>query len=539
MAKKYYGSISNRRVPFIILLLTVVIALYAEDGGIPEPAASPAEDGTKFSINIGVHSNFDGSGAVYFENGEVYGGFDEWVNAHINGDIGEYISYSFSIGVSLLAANRPYLGKYQTNVDSQDSFDVYGAPLGYFPYTYRSQWDGFVFPITALNAAGPSGWPDNLSIGFSLLCEISGSAFNDALTWSLGRRNREIAGMVEGGSLVLNKFAQPFFGIELSFSPFPWFGVSSLVGMLEYFDSQGIQESSKTFQNAFSVSMVEFNYLNYFHIDVGATAVWPKRFELGYLFPLLSPLLYQNNIGDFDNIGLFGSVKLQKPGLGFLWASLFIDEINFEKDFFTLDREMYALQAGMRVSLPILAFTSLVISYTKIEPYCYTHHKTNVPWYNAPMEEASMNHGYGLGYYLPPNSDELKVLFQTMLNISTTLNAQFQMIRHGADYGTRAVDGSSYLSELGGDRSENPMLRKFFLHDGAYQWFYILKAGVKHKLRNLPLELSLESGIVFSYWTDINASPNDGSSHPFQITDNVNYPKRTGIIAHIGIKIFP
>jgi hypothetical protein len=255
--------------------------------------------------------------------------------------------------------------------------------------------------------------------------------------------------------------------------------------------------------------------------------IWPKRFELGYLFPLTFPLLYQNNIGDFDNLALFGNIKLQYSELGFLWFSLFIDEINFEKDFFHLDRQMYAFQTGLRCLIPFITFASLTASYTKIEPYCYTHQKIKVPWYDNPMEQAYTNHGYGLGYYLPPNSDEIKIVFEAMPTFYTSYNVQFQFIHHGAEYGDHIVDGSSYASELKeSDRSADPALRKDFLHDGAYQSLIVIKTGVRHSLKKVPFELLLNIGMVFSYWK------NNGI-----ILDNAQYPSRTGIIAETGARI--
>jgi hypothetical protein len=502
-------------------------------------AQNETSGGTKLSAEIGVSSRLNGSGAAYVEQSEFYGGFDTWMDARIRGDAGNAFSYSFEIGVGLLSAKRPYLGTYQYKFDTNETVDIYGSPRSYFPYAYYGGWDGFVFPLGEMNSAGPSGWPDTPSVGFSILCEISGSAFDDTLFWSLGRKRREWAAMVQGSSLVLNEAAQPFFGFELSFQPFRWVGFSSLTGMLEYFNANGIQTSSQTFQNAFSLSSVYFDFPNLFHIDFGTSSVWPKRFELGYLFPLIDKMLYQNNIGDFDNIGFFGNLKLEKSGLGFIWGSFFVDEMNFEKDFFILDREMYAWQFGFNVLLPMLPFASLDLSYTKIEPYCYTHQKTDVPWYAGSMEEAYTNHGYGLGYYLPPNSDEIKLRFQTMLTRGTWVKAQFQMIRHGADYGERAVDGSSYLSELAeSNRSSDPRLRKFFLHDGAYQWAHIIKGSITHSLRKLPIELSLEVGMVFSYWTDIDGIPNDGSSYSYHSIDTEQYPKRTGVIAGMGVRIY-
>jgi hypothetical protein len=323
------------------------------------------------TINLNASLDLNGAGAYYFGQSEFKGGFDTWLKLRVNGNLGSSVSYFTEIGVALLYAEREYLGPGLIKVGSTEKVDVYSYPLGYFPYDYLSSWGGFVFPLTALKSDGPTGWPDTTSIGFNLLGEVSGTALNDVLLWRIGRNYHEAAGIVEGSSLVLNKAAQPFFSADLQLNPLPWLYLYSLTGILEYYNLNGIQTSAETFQNAFSLAMLSVNYRQYIKIDVGSSVIWPKRFELGYLFPLTFPLLYQNNIGDFDNLALFGNIKLQYPGFGFLWFSLFIDEINFEKDFFHLDREMYAFQTGLRCLVPFIPFASLTASYTKIEPYCY------------------------------------------------------------------------------------------------------------------------------------------------------------------------
>jgi hypothetical protein len=539
----------------IFMILIGVYGVSAQDAGIYNDGETGAFDrengryiaeretsgGEKITAEIGVTSEFSASGAYYIENNKLNGAFEEWLGVYVRGYLGAALSYGFELGVAPLYVNYPFLGYYQTNVDDDaNKVPVYGMPPAYFPYAYKGRWDGFVFNTNNLQASGPSGLPEDIAFGFSMLCEISGSAVQDIVHFSAGRKEREFAAMIDGGSLVLNKFAQPFWGIDFTIQPFSWLGLSSVTGILEYFDMSGIQISSKTFQNAFSLTMIEMNHKNYVRFNIGTSSVWPKRFEPAYLFPLIDKMLYQNNIGDFDNIGLFGGIKLQKPGLGYFWTAFFIDEINFEPDFFILDREMYAYQTGVSIALPRLLFGSLNISYTKIEPYCYTHTRLdNTPWYNGiPMEEAYMNHGSGLGYYLPPNSDEIKLKFQYMPFIDTMFHAQFQMIRHGAVTGESAVDGSSHWSELGKNRSENPALRKFFLHDGAYNWSYILKSGAVYKLKNYPVTFSLESGFVISYWTNINGPANNGAAHDYHIIDSNEYPKSTGLITAMSIRVF-
>jgi hypothetical protein len=260
--------------------------------------------------------------------------------------------------------------------------------------------------------------------------------------------------------------------------------------------------------------------------------------------------LYQSNIGDYDNMSLFGNLKLQYPKLGFIWFSLFLDEANFENNFFNLGREMYAIQAGLQYKMSFLPSGLLTLSYTKIEPYCYTHQKTIVPGYSRPMEQAYINHGYGLGYYLPPNSDELKLAAAANAAEQTEVNFQFQMIRHGAEYGEHKVFGSSYYSELQeNDRSTDPRLRKDFLKDGAYQWFFVLKAGGKHSIKGIPaaeklqMEFLLDAGAVFSYW-QLNYSSvferalehKDYANRGRSLNEN-EYPTRYGIIMDAGFRI--
>jgi hypothetical protein len=485
----------------------------------------------KITVDAGLTSALSGSGAYYFDQEEFWGGFDLWLTAHVGGDLGKYVSYYGDIGVALISAERENLGSEKVMVNdpaNTDVADMFSYPLGFFPYSYESSWSGLVFPLKTLDDGEQAAWADSASIGFNLFSEISGAFFNDILQWRVGRNYHEAAGIVEGSSLVLNKAAQPFAGYELQFNPLSGLNIYSLTGGLEFFGREGNKESAEKFQNAFSLTMLSYNFKNYAQIDVGTVAVWPKRFELGYLLPFSLPLLYQNNIGDFDNVSLFGNLKLQYPGLGFLWFSLYVDEMEVRNNFFHLDREMYAFQTGLRWNLPFLNFSTFTVSYTKIEPYCYTHPKTNVPWYGSSMEESYTNHGYGLGYYLPPNSDELKLAFNTIVSEQTSLDVQFQMIRHGADYGSQMVDGSSYLSEMKyKNLTSDSILRKDFLNDGAYQWLYVLKAGSTYKLKNLPIEFSLNAGAVFSYWTLDD-----------KIIDDNEYPSRNGIVADIGVRIF-
>ncbi|MDR2094247.1 MAG: hypothetical protein LBP76_01855 [Treponema sp.] len=517
--------------------------------------------GIKFAGDIGVGLESLSGAGINLSGGDSDWGTDSWISAISNGDIGEHFSWGFTIAGGLLRAPRSELGKHWTYYSGFPTWDdrekkdsqpesyynrevsVYSEPVPFFPYTFRKGWDGVLFGSGGISAGGHKAWPDGFGMGSSIISELDGVLFGDALSLRFGRLRHEWAGMSNGSSLVLNAAAQPFMAVEATFAPIPWFSFSALTGVLEYYNENGIKDSAWTSQNVFSIEQLEFNFKNYFHFDVGSTAVWPKRFELGYIFPINNNFMYQNNLGDFDNLGLFSNLQFQYPGIASLWLSLFIDEIEISsvKRMFELDRHMFAYQAGVKTAIPWLSFTQITLSYTKIEPYTYTHTRIYTPWNNPgtkgdlPMETSYLNNGVGIGYYLPPNSDELLLRFDTMPFTQTKLHFQYQMIRHGAEFGPHQVDGSSYLSELDPeDRSSKKVLEKDFLKDGAYQWMHIIKAGGDFRFSKLPLTIYGEAGVVFSYFKDVDDEAYKGES----TISSDKYPESTGFIFTLGFRLF-
>jgi hypothetical protein len=504
------------------------------------------------SADIGAQIDTTVSGGLY---PDAKAGGENWVGMFIRGDIGPRLSYTYRMtGSPFIYAERDIIGSYHTYYDGfpGDTDDppnninqtvvTYGQPLGYFPYTYKKGWDSSIWSWQKVDNSGQTGWPEDISIGYQIRVELGGSFFDDRLAFRFGRMDREWGAMTGGGSLILNQAANPFMAVESTLKLFDALPLSTITGILEYDATRGLTDNS--FQNAFSLTMLEFNYKHYFHIDVGSISVWAKRFELGYLFPDPVAFLYQGTIGDYDNVAAFLNLKGTAPGIGKLWFSLFLDEINFEKDIFELDRAMYAWQTGIAAPLPVLPFAQITLTYTKIEPYCYTHTRDFLPWYgDTPMERAYVNSGASLGHYLPPNADELLLRFEAALATKTRAHVQYQMIRHGADHGTHAVDGSALLSELApAGRSENPILRKYFLRDGAYQWMHIIKIGAEHTFAPqaaVPVRLFAETGVVLSYYTCIDGPANSGAPSPYRIIDTAGYPKSTAFIATIGIRFFP
>jgi hypothetical protein len=509
--------------------------------------AEIGRSGFELSGRIGLTADLEVSGGLDTDANGYYG-TEDWANIFIDGDIGSHVSYRLSAGAGIVRAPREWLGTYNTYypgyVDSNNVYinreiDTYTQPLTSFPFSYRKRWDGSIHFIDGSSSF--DSWPGALAFGYNENFEITGAFLDERVLLRVGRIQHDWGITPMGSSLALNQAARPFFAFEGAFKPFSWFSLSSLFGILEYVNEEGIKESAMANQNAFSISMFEFKYKNFFFANIGQGIIWPKRFELGYLIPF-SSFYYQNNVGDFDNSAYFMSVKAQYPGIGNIWASTFFDEAVLSKDVFVLDRNMWSYQGGAEFYLPFLPFSSVKLSYTKIEPYTYTHNRITVPWYDHSMEQAYTNNGVGLGHYLPPNADELLLRFEARPALQTSVHFQYQMVRHGANYGDYAVDGSSLLSELDTvGRVSEPVLHKYFLHDGAYQWFHVLKIGAGHTfaIRDAtPFRLVGEAGVVFSYFTNTDGPANSGTKLPYHV-DTVNYPRTTRFILTLGVRVFP
>ena len=292
------------------------------------------KSGVPLSIQLGGTVDIEGSAGIYPAFGEKYWGTETWVHLFLGGDLGRHVSWEFSGEGGLIKAPRMRLGTYNTYYagfvdDTKGQYvnqliDTYSEPLTHFPYTYRKRWDGSIYFFQDLSEF--ESWPDSIAGGYNLKSELTASFLENKLIARVGRLTREWGSVSSGSSLGLNQAARPFLGMEAEFSPFSWFGIASMTGVLEYYNSAGIKDSALHNQNAFSTTLLQFRYKNYVYLDLGEAVVWPKRFELGYITPIINSIFYQNNIGDFDNMSMIINLKAQYPGIGNLWLSLFWDE---------------------------------------------------------------------------------------------------------------------------------------------------------------------------------------------------------------------
>ena len=553
--------------------------------------ASIANHDENFPVSFNYKSEleFIYSGGIYSKSDYNSWGMDNLYKLNFDGDIGKGLSYrlkatidiskmplyevsKYFIGYPWYAdeIGKYYNGEYTEDITKQAEVESkYGRYIrrylnnSYLPYSYKKPWSGQFYYFSNMDAGGLEGWATNTGLGFSIDGEIRGSLFDNRIILGAGRIDREIAAMDNGSSLVLNKQAYPFLAVDAQFTIFKSLKFYSLTGILEYpnqdyinkdalakLDAMGSTDDAFYFQNAFSLNMIEIDYKRV-HFDFGSSVIWPKRFELGYMFPLANYVEYQNHIGDCDNLALFGDLKYTITGIGSIWGSFYLDEINgFNNNPFICTRAMFAYQGGVKYILPKISFASLSFRYTKIEPYCYTHLAINyTPWYNHYICENYTNNGESLGYYLPPNTDEFLLSLKMQPSVNSNFGMSYQLIRHGADYGSQSVPGSSVYSELSPFNRNN--LYKYFLHDGAYNWMHIISAGGKVTLNTkFPISFYGNLGMIFSYFTIIDSDNydrstygNDGNcknanfSTPFTIANTDEYPTTIGAVLTVGISI--
>lgn len=533
-------------------------------------------------ISVGIYYQLftDASAGIYNKSEYTSTAFDFIPQFSVNGDIGKNLGFNFN-GVFNFAkiplrkngngssTDAYYIGDNWFKSHDEDGTNI--APNSkkrYIPSFSNDAWlpftniyssSGQYYWVSKLVPSRLGEWTNDVTAYGNFYGEIHASFLNDKINLDFGRMTREWAAMDKGSSLVLNRTAVPFYGIDFNVNVNSWLSYSFLNGNLENPNRADLLTSdwqpdrdcsdSYYFQNSFSLQMVEMNFKN-LHIDFGSSVVYPKRFEFGYFFPLTVLVEYQNHVGDYDNVAMFGDIRYTWPGVAQIWGSLYTDEINdFKTNPLSGTREMFAIQGGVKVVVPQASFGTVTMRYTKVEPYCYTHHSINyVPYYDHYICENYTNNGLCIGSYLPPNADEILFRFDQKPTENISLSFAYQLVRHGADYGSQQVPGSSLYSEL--DNTNRDEFHKYFLHDGAYNWIHAISANGSFEQKNCkyPFKIDLTVGLVFNYFTginqtDYNSKDQFGNSDsinfntPYSIIDTDEYPFKIGPVISLGFTV--
>lgn len=408
-----------------------------------------------------------------FNNDAVFS-TENWLELYLQGDLSEYFSYRIQAAMGLTVLNLN----------------------AYAPYTFSKSWDGYQFPMK--DGSALTGFTEEPAVALQIMPELSLALWDKKLKFNFSRIRRDWG--PGDGNLMISGTARPFMGLDMHLNPVDWFNLSFVVGVLE-FDSTsgGIKGGAMNLQNAYTATMLELFGGEWVYFSLMSSVVWPKRFELGYGHPGMLGILYQNMIGDFDNLQFGAQFGFNFPKYLKFYAGWFIDEMKFTDNFTHLDRNMYSWQIGGRLAVPGAPFTTVSLQYTKVEPYMYTHPTTTTPWYDKPMNTTYINHGEPLGYKLDPNSDELKLKIETMPLWYLNASLMYRMIRHGisAD-GSTYTDYLNYSGDLNGAKPGD-LYWKDFLKDGVYEWIHSVGLQAELDLRFVNVPIALGVGYTFYY----------------------------------------
>ena len=399
---------------------------------------------------------------------------ENWLELYLQGDISEYFSYRIQAAMGLMVLNMN----------------------AYSPYSYSKSWDGYQFPLK--DGSALTGFTEDPAVALQIMPELSLALWDMKLKFNFSRVRRDWG--PGDGNLMISGTARPFMGLDMHLNPVEWFNLSFIVGVLEFDASNGgIKGGASDFQNAYTATILELFGGDWVYFALSSSAIWPKRFELGYGHPGMLGILYQNMIGDFDNLQLGIHFAFNVPKYLKVYAGWFIDEMKFTDNFAHLDRNMYSWQIGGRLAVPGAPFTTISLQYTKVEPYMYTHPETSTPWYDRPMNTTYINHGEPLGYKLDPNSDELKLKVETMPLWYLSSSLTYRMIRHGisAD-GSTYTDYLNYGADLNGAQAGD-LYWKDFLKDGVYEWIHSVGIETELDLRFVNVPIAIGAGYTFYY----------------------------------------
>ncbi len=436
-----------------------------------------------------------------------YEGHVLFLNTYLDGSLGRFdtsrnpiLSYRFSadFGIHKLDNTR-HAGMPRTTTQ-------YAA---FTPYTFTKPWDSYRYHLFDVFNYQQGGIDPSYYLGFRMTPELAAEFLDGTVSLRFSRVPRNWG--IGDDSIILSGQARPFLAFEVNAKIFDWMDYSVLVGSLE---NDGSKSEGMVYQQMLTQKHVEMRPFPWAYLAVHEGVVWPKRFELGYLNPLIFSSLYQGMNGDFDNI--IGGITLggQVPGYAQFFGTWYLDEFRPSSfaDFFERVRNLFAIQAGVRTVLPGVPFGSVLVQYTKIEPFTYTHPPTEVPWlrHDAPYQ-SFISDQYGIASRLDPNSDELLVKVKAVPHGRIFLTGSYQLIRHGhyggfydmplkaySDGDSIMPDAMTYPDWLGGDAKSVGNLRKQFLADGDYEWYHIASVTADVNLKGM-LPIPIRAGITYSY----------------------------------------
>ncbi len=409
------------------------------------------------------------------------------------GDLGSHLSYFTGMGGSIdrLAPDH-FFEAYVKDGAVHFPHEEIGYAFHPYQFDYETMW-----AHVKLSATSGEGGPlqQVFTAGMIYHTEVSSSWFDNALRVSFhnNRRNQGYA----ADNLILSSRARRFPGMDLMIKPNNWISYSMVVGSLFHYGNQSPDYKRNIYgydlgnvQKMLTLYNLEFTPFTWMQLGLTGGNIWSKRFEPAYFMPFIFPHLMQIDVGDYDNLSMSINMALKFPQMGKAWFTVFIDEISFveRENLLKMPRNRYAWQAGWNSTFlsSLFPLTTMQWSYTRVTPYVYTHYPEadfNTFGSVRPVDMTYTHDGANLGFYLPPNSAEIKLKLTNLAIENLKLELDNRYIIHGTNDlagDSLQIFGDIYRYQTG-DINAYPLLD--FTNDGLYDHTIFSQLSAEYRIR--------------------------------------------------------
>ena len=277
------------------------------------------------------------------------------------------------------------------------------------------------------------------------------------ISFQLGREHKT-AGYGYGSKLVLSGNNPPMDFLQFNFD----YGIVRFTSIFASTVGEFSSNPDARYTKYWAFNRLKLSFKNLFDVGIGESIVYSGRgIELGYATPLGFYKFIEHSLQDRDNANLYLDFQSNFIDNLEFQGILFLDE-NILSNLQNLDKytNKTAYQLGLFWYQPLsLNDFSLVVEYTKIRPFVYSH-VDSMNTYTA--------FGKNLGHRIGPNSDEIFSRLSYNFNEWIRMNFNYAFVRSGENI----YDGDGNLvKNVGGDiylnHDSRPENDKAYFLDGV------------------------------------------------------------------------
>lgn len=240
------------------------------------------------------------------------------------------------------------------------------------------------------------------------------------ISFQLGREHKT-AGYGYGSKLVLSGDNPPMDFLQFNFD----YGIVHFTSIFASTVGEFRSNPDVRYTKYWAFNRLKLSFKNLFDMGIGESIVYSGRgIELGYATPLGFYKFIEHSLQDRDNANLYLDFQSNFIDNFELQGMLFLDE-NILSNLQDLDKytNKTAYQLGLFWYQPLsLNDFSLVVEYTKIRPFVYSH-VDSMNTYTA--------FGKNLGHRIGPNSDEIFSRLSYNFNEWIRMNFKYAFVRSG------------------------------------------------------------------------------------------------------------